>query len=122
MINRVSVPVIDYGEVGKNNFTEPYPGWDMLFGRSKLKIEIKSSTPPRNEEWMDKIKKRDIKITASPDKGRTWIRPEDLESEIHVQIYFYARPYKRGYNSLDALQKFLNQDYHRVQNLIQADK
>lgn len=122
LINRVSVPVVDYDEVRKDNFTEPDPGWDMLVGRSRLKVEIKSSTPPGNEEWIDIINKRDIKITASPDKGRTWIRPEDLESEIHVQIYFYARPYKRGYNSLDALQMYLNQDYHRVQDLIQADK
>lgn len=66
MINRVSIPVIDYDEMRKNNFTEPYPGWDMLFGRSNLKVEIKSSTPPGNEEWMDIINKRDIKITASP--------------------------------------------------------
>ena len=37
------------------------------------------------------------------------IAPEKLESDIHLQVYFYARPYKNGYDSFEALQILLTQ-------------
>lgn len=115
-------PVIDYDEVRTDNFQNHDPGWDILVGNKKIKVEIKSSTPPNNESYEDIIEKRDIKITASHDEGRTWILPQDLESDIHVQVYFYARPYRKGYDDFDTLSKIISKDMWKIQEIIDSDK
>lgn len=115
-------PVIDYDEIRTDNFESADPGWDLMVGNLKLKVEIKSSIPPNAENIHDIIEKRDIKITASHDNGHTWINPNDIESDIHVQIYFYAKSYKNGYSSFEELSKVISTDFHAVRQIINADK
>jgi len=117
-----SLKVVDYDEIRTDNFQEHDPGWDFMIGKSKIKVEVKSSIPPNNESRSNLINYRDIKITASHDKGRTWIQPEDIESIIHVQVYFYARTYKRGYDSFEKLAQDLSRDYHIIGNVINSSK
>ena len=114
--------VIDYDEVRTDNFKDHDPGWDIMVGTKKLKVEIKSSTPPNNESIADIIAKRDIKITASHDKGKSWRKPEDIESDIHVQVYFYATPYKNGYSSFEQLSAVITRNNKKVGEIIKADK
>lgn len=115
-------PVIDYDVIRTDNFESADPGWDMMVGNLKLKVEIKSSIPPNGENLRDIIDKRDIKITASHDKGHTWINPNDIESDIHVQVYFYAKSYKNGYTSFEDLSRVITADYHAVKQIINSDK
>ena len=117
-----SKPIDDYDIIRTDNFEKADPGWDLKVGDLKLKVEIKSSIPPNNESYIDIINKRDIKITASHDKGHTWINPNDLESSIHVQIYFYAKSYRNGYNSFEELSKVISSDYREVKRIINSDK
>ncbi len=117
-----STPVIDYDDLRTDHFTLPDPGWDFKVGNAAIKVEIKSSTPPNKENREAIINLRDIKITASHDKGKTWIDPASLESEIHVQIYFEARPYKNGFDSIEALQKALNENPSSITEIINAGK
>lgn len=114
--------VVDYDEIRTDNFQNHDPGWDILVGNKKIKVEIKSSIPPNNESYADIIAKRDIKITASHDEGRTWISPQEIESDIHVQVYFYARPYKRGYEDFDELLRVITNDMWKIQSIIDSDK
>ena len=72
-----SISVIDYDEIRTDNFMEHDPGWDFKIGKKMITVEVKSSIPPNNEPKSNLIKYRDIKITASHDKGKTWIKPED---------------------------------------------
>ena len=116
------VDLIDYDESRTDGFENPDPGWDFLVGNRKVKVEVKSSTPPNGEDYQSIIDKRDIKITASHDKGRTWIPVEDIESDIHVQIYFYAKPYKKGYNNFDELSDVLNRDNSKIHDIIDSRK
>ena len=122
LVNKCSNSVIDYDEVRTDNFESADPGWDMMVGNLKLKVEIKSSIPPNGESHIDIINKRDIKITASHDKGRTWINPNDIESDIHVQIYFYAKSYRNGYDNFETLSNVITNDYRKVRQIINADK
>lgn len=114
--------IIDYDEIRNDNFHEADPGWDFKVGNNKIPIEVKSSTPPNNENYSSIISRRDIKITASHDNGRTWIDPESLESDIHIQVYFYARPYKNGYDTHAQLQNILNENPNSIHNIINSDK
>lgn len=114
--------VVDYDEVRTDNFEHPDPGWDILIDEKKLKVEIKSSIPPNNESKEDILFKRDIKITASHDNGHTWILPDNIESDIHVQIYFYARPYKNGYSDFSKLSEDISKDHRLVEEIIHASK
>ena len=120
--NNCTKQVIDYDEIRTDNFESADPRWDMMVGDMKLKVEIKSSTPPNNESLEDIIEKRDIKITASHDKGHTYIEPEKIESDIHVQIYFYARPYKNGYTSFISLSQIITEDHQKIREIINSDK
>ena len=120
--NKCTSPIIDYDEERKDNFMEADPGWDMLVGNRKIKVEVKSSIPPNREPISDIINKRDIKITASHDKGKTLKQPQDIESLIHVQIYFYAKPYKKGFENFDSLSSVITRDYKEVKNIINSDK
>jgi hypothetical protein len=115
--------IIDYDDVRIDNFTNPDPGWDFIVGKRKLKVEVKSSIPPNQESIADIINKRDIKITACHDKNNPqWIFPLEQESYIHVQIYFYATPYKEGYNSFEQLSKDINADWRNVGRIINHAK
>lgn len=115
-------PIIDYDEIRTDNFTEPDPGWDFKVGNNLIKVEVKSSTPPNNESSQEIINKRDIKITASHDNGCTWIRPETLESEIHIQVYFYAKPYRNGYDNFQVLYNDLIADSNCIHRIINSNK
>ncbi len=119
---RCNRQIIDYDEIRTDNFQEPDPGWDFQVGNNRVKVEVKSSTPPNNENHASIINNRDIKITASHDNGNTMIRPETLESEIHIQIYFYARPYKNGFTSFQALQDELTANPTRIHEIINSNK
>lgn len=122
LVKHCNCPVIDYDEVRTDNFQNHDPGWDLLVGNKKIKVEIKSSIPPKNESREDIVRLRDIKITASHDEGRTWINPNDLESDIHVQVYFYAKAYKNGYNSFQELSALISKDMWKVREIINSDK
>jgi len=50
------------------------------------------------------------------------IPPETLESEIHVQVYFYARPYRKGYDSFQALQNDLTANTNCIHRIINSSK
>lgn len=115
-------PVVDYDEERQDGFTLPDPGWDFKAGRQSLKLEVKSSIPPNEESREDIVGKRDIKITASHDKGQTWVQPEALESELHAQVYFYAKPYKQGFDSFEALQTELNDKPEKLHEIINSRK
>ena len=117
-----SISVIDYDEIRTDNFMEHDPGWDFKIGKKMITVEVKSSIPPNNEPKSNLIKYRDIKITASHDKGKTWINPEDIDSNIHVQIYFYTKPYRNGYDSFDTLARDISTDYHLIDKIINASK
>lgn len=122
LVKHCSCPVIDYDEIRTDNFQNHDPGWDILVGDKKIKVEIKSSIPPNNESRENIINLRDIKITASHDEGRTWILPQSLESDIHVQVYFYAKPYKRGIDRFDTLSQIISQDMWKIREFINSDK
>jgi hypothetical protein len=115
-------PVIDYDEIRTDNFLEPDPGWDFKAGAKQIKIEVKSSIPTNSESRQAIINKRDIKITASHDKGKTWIQPEALESELHVQVYFYVKPSKDGYQQFDALYNDVIADSEAIHRIIDSKK
>jgi hypothetical protein len=116
------MPLIDYDEVREDNFQEKDPGWDFKTGKGEIKVEVKSSIPTRSESRQTIIDNRDIKITASHDKGKTWIEPSSIESEIHVQVYFYARPYKNGYELFDSLHRDLLDDNEKLHRIINSKK
>jgi hypothetical protein len=115
-------PIMDYDELRTDNFEEPDPGWDIKAGGKQIKIEVKSSIPTNLESHQAIINKRDIKITASHDKGNTWIEPGTLESELHIQVYFYAKPYKKGYNQFDILRGDITADNNTLHRIINSDK
>jgi len=117
-----SISVIDYDEIRTDNFMEHDPGWDFKIGKKMITVEVKSSIPPNNEPKSNLIKYRDIKITASHDKGKTWIKPEDIDSNIHIQIYFYTKPYRNGYDSFDTLARDISTNYHLIDKIINASK
>ncbi len=114
--------ITDYDEIRSDNFKEPDPGWDFIIGNRNQKAEVKSSTPTRKENYERIISLRDIKITASHDKGKTWIDPNSLESEIHIQIYFYSRPWKNGYSNFCKLADDLNADHGIIHSVINTKK
>lgn len=115
--------IIDYDDVRTDNFLNADPGWDFLVGQRKVKVEVKSSIPPNNESISDIVSKRDIKITAALDKDNpVIIFPKDLESHLHIQIYFYASPYKDGYDSFDELSRDINSDYIKIATIIGIEK
>lgn len=114
--------VIDYDEIRNDNFEEHDPWWDIQIWKTKVKVEVKSSIPPKWETYEDIINKRDIKITASHNRWKTFIYPEDLESYIHVQIYFYARPYKEWYNNFNELSNIITANPSKVLDIIHAEK
>jgi hypothetical protein len=115
-------PVIDYDEIRTDNFLEPDPGWDFKVGAKLMKVEVKSSIPTNSEGHQAIINKRDIKITASHDKGKTWIQPDALESEVHVQVYFYAKPFRDGYGQSGILYKEVMSDNNALHRIINSDK
>ncbi len=111
---RCSHSITDFDEVRSDRFLLPDPGWDMKVGKAQVKLEVKSSIPPNQESPDDIIRLRDIKITASHDNGKTWIKPEEIESEIHVQVYFFTRTSKGVYKDFE----LLFQDLEREENAI----
>ena len=122
LLKHCKSPIIDYDDIRTDNFEQHDPGWDIMVGTKKLKVEIKSSTPPKGESIDNLIALRDIKITASHDKGKTWIAPNDLESDIHVQVYFYATPYRNGISSFSELSKVITEDYTQIESIINSPK
>ena len=116
------VEIIDYDEIRTDNFEFPDPGWDFVVGNKKIKVEVKSSIPTKMEDNQSIINKRDIKITASHDKGKTFISPQDIESDIHVQIYFYAKPYKNGFETFEELSTALEYDNTLIHRILNTSK
>jgi len=114
--------IIDYDEIRDDAFTKPDPGWDFMFGTTNIKVEVKSSIPPNGESVESIINLRDIKITASNDNGKTFIPVESLISDVHIQVYFYAKTYKLGYNSLKELYDSIHNDRVRAKSIINIDK
>jgi len=122
LLNNCSNPVIDYDEIRTDNFQNPDPGWDFKVGKTKIKVEVKSSIPPKNESIENIIKLRDIKITASHNNGSTLINPEDLDADIHIQIYFYAKSYRNGYDNFDKLYNDISSNPNMVRGIINVPK
>lgn len=120
--NKISKPIIDYDEIREDNFKDADPGWDFLIGDKKVKVEVKSSIPPKGESKQNIIRQRDIKITASHDKGHTWIQPENLVSDIHIQIYFYAQIYRKGYTDHKKLYTDIINNSETIKNIINVNK
>ena len=120
--NKCDGEIVDYDEIRTDDFKEHDPGWDFLIGNKKIKVEVKSSIPPKGESVNDIIDKRDIKITASHDNGNTWIKPEDIESDIHIQIYFYAQTYKNGWSNFESLYNHIKDNPNNIINVINASK
>lgn len=116
------VDIIDYDDIRTDRFENSDPGWDFLVGNKKIKVEVKSSTPPNGEDYQSIINNRDIKITASHDRGKNWIPTENIESDIHVQIYFYAKPYRNGYESFEELSSILEKDNRAIHEIINSPK
>lgn len=118
------IEVEDYDEVRTDNFQGHDPGWDFKLGPHKLKCEVKSSIPPNNESDADIIDKRDIKVIASHDKNNTGsiIKPEDLDCDLHFQIYFRAKTYKNGYTDSKKLSDDLRQDPNLIHRTINTSK
>ena len=122
LVKHTDVKLVDYDEVRTDNFESHDPGWDIMIGDKKIKVEVKSSIPPNQESIQSIIDKRDIKITASHDNGHTWIQPEEIESDIHVQVYFYAKSYKRGYDDFQSLYRVIANDPSKIIEIINASK
>jgi len=114
--------IIDYDEIRTDNFKEADGGWDFKVGNNLIKVEVKSSIPTRHENIQEIINKRDIKITASHNNGASYNEPENLESEIHAQIYFYAKAYKNGYDSFDKLLNDLTANPQVINSIINSAK
>jgi hypothetical protein len=122
--------VVDYDEIRTDNFQHPDPGWDIMSLDNNLKIEVKSSIVPNVDRGntdlitsQNLINKRDVKITASHNKGNTYINPESLESDIHVQIYFFnARTYRNGINDLNMLANEITTNRLKVNDYINIRK
>ena len=115
--------IINYDDIREDDFVNPDLGWDFIAGIKELKVEVKSSIPTLQESREDIIHNRDIKITACHDKNNPqWIFPLEQESDIHVQIYFYATPYKEGYNSFEQLSEDINADWRNVGRIINHTK
>lgn len=127
-VNRKNV--VDYDEIRTDNFELPDPGWDIMSLDNNLKIEVKSSIVPNvdngNNEcatMQNLIDRRDVKITASHNNGQTYINPENLESHIHVQIYFLnARTYRNGPNDLNILANEITNNPQMVNQYININK
>lgn len=122
--------VIDYDEIRTDDFQNADPGWDIMSLDNNLKIEVKSSIVPSVDKGNNEchtiqnlINRRDIKITASHNKGQTYIDPENLESDIHVQIYFLnAKTYKKGPNDLNLLAQEITTNPQKVDQYININK
>ena len=76
------------------------------------------------DELIDNIiKNRDVKTTASHDNGKTFIQPSNLDSEIHIQIYFFnVSVYKQGYNDPYSLYNNIRYDSNKIRKIINTDK
>lgn len=130
--DKVNDVLIDYDEIRTDNFEQADPGWDFKIGNRPVKIEVKSSLPPKidinnsttfEELKSEIIKNRDIKVTASHDNGKTFIKPENLDSEIHIQIYFFdVSVYKKGYNNPFELYRDIEHNSNKVKSIINSDK
>jgi len=130
--DKVSDTLIDYDEIRNDNFEQADPGWDFKIGERPVKIEVKSSLPPKvdvnNSNSFDDlinniIKNRDIKITASHSNGKTLVEPANLDSEIHIQIYFFnVSVYKKGYNDVYSLYNDIKEDNNKIRKIINIDK
>ncbi len=46
--DRVSNTLIDYDEIRTDEFKQADPGWDFKIGKRPVKIEVKSSLPPKS--------------------------------------------------------------------------
>lgn len=115
-------PIIDYDKIRTDNFENADPGWDFMIGNKKIKVEVKSSIPPNNESYADIISKRDVKITASHDSGINWKMPINLESYIHVQVYFYAKTYKQGPSTKDELYFQIKDNNEKFEQILNIQK
>lgn len=115
-------PIVDYDEIRTDDFKNADPGWDFKIGNRGIKVEVKSSIPPNLETRQTLVTKRDIKITASHDKGITMIPPENLESQIHVQVYFYAKIHKEGPYNMESLYNHINTNHAAFAKLLNINK
>jgi hypothetical protein len=115
-------PIEDYDEVRTDEFKKPDPSWDYKVGKRRIRLEVKSSIPPNHEARASLVANRDIKITASHDNGRTWLSPEKLESEIHAQIYFYAKTSPKGAETFAQLTEILLKEPESIHRLIHSEK
>ena len=130
--DKVDDILIDYDEIRTDNFEQADPGWDFKIGNRPVKIEVKSSLPPKvdigksatfEDLKNEIINNRDVKITASHDNGKTFIEPENLDSEIHIQIYFFdVSVYKKGYDNPSSLYEDIKDSPHKIKPLIKSDK
>lgn len=95
--------LIDYDEIRTDDFLQADPGWDIKVGKYEITIEVKSSLPPIDKSTNKQmsiealIRHFDIKVIARNDKNTgALIMPLDLASIVHIQIYFYAKTYKKS--------------------------
>ncbi len=104
--------IIDYDEVRTDNFTEHDP-WDFCINRNDLRVEVKSSTPPKkkngemesDEELLrgyGTLKGRDIKIIAKKTPNQKEVQPEEFDCFVFPQVYFRCRvPDARDFTSAE---------------------
>lgn len=118
--NNVGLDIIDYDEIRTDNFKDADPGWDFKIGKDKYKVEVKSSIPPNNEDYGSIIKSRDIKITAGHDE--ITIQPEDIDCDIHIQVYFYCKKYRKGYDSFEELGNVIKKNPEIVKKIVNITK
>lgn len=122
--------LIDYDEIRADNFESYDPGWDFKIGSKEIKFEIKSSISSSVDikritidTLASILRNRDIKITASHDKGKTFLNPDDLKSDIHMQIYFLnVKTYKNGYDDPYLLYDDISKDLYKIKTIINSDK
>jgi hypothetical protein len=113
---------VDYDEIREDNFENNDPGWDIKIGSKKVCIEVKSSIPPNEASDDEIIEKYDVKVIAGH-KGQVLKSPEKIESDIHVQIYFRAKIYKKSkFSTLEDLYEFLNSNHEEGKKLINIQK
>ncbi|GEM_PF-2826002 len=119
---RCTHTITDFDEVRSDRFLLPDPGWDIKVGEAQVKLEVKSSIPPNQETPEEIIRLRDIKITASHNNGKTWIKPEDIESEIHVQVYFYTKSNRSVYKDFELLYQDLERDENALHHILVSSR
>ena len=123
-----NIDVIDYDEIRNDDFQSYDKGWDLKV--KNFLIEVKSSIPPKNDISFSKeitfknlINNRDIKIYAKKCENCNIVYPENLNSDVFIQVYFLgAKTYKKGFNSFEKLFEEINNNKNKVKTILNINK